>query len=160
MPRIEPLGDPSEGSSLGRIMKRRPEIAGAWSALSDTVRFTGLLPNDLKEAVRASTAGAIGCEFCASIGDGPPSDPDTRTSLAIAVARLIVEDHGSVDEKTFAVLREEFSEEEIVELLALICIICVGGQTFGSVTGVEAATEEEAEGYRRSKARRIAEAGP
>src|SRR6185437_2964196 len=150
MPRIEPLGDPSEGSSLARIMRRRPEIASAWSALSDTVRFTGLLPNDLKEAVRASTAGAIGCDFCASIGDGPPSAPDKRTSLAIAVARLIAEDHGSVDEKTFAVLREEFSEEEIVELLALICIVCVGGQTFGSVTGVEAATEEEAEGYRRN----------
>jgi alkylhydroperoxidase family enzyme len=159
MPRIEPLGDASEGSSLGRIMKRRPEIAGAWSKLSDTVRFTGLLPTELKEAVRASTAGLVGCEFCASVGDGPPKDPDTRTSLAIAVAQLIVEDHGSVDEKTFVVLREEFSEEEIVELLALICIVCIGGQTFGSVTGVEASDEQEAEGYRRSKARRISEIG-
>jgi alkylhydroperoxidase family enzyme len=157
VPRIEPVGDPSEGSSLSRVLARRPEIREAWTALSNEVRFAGLLAVDLKETVRASTAAGVGCEFCASVGE-VPADPDPRTALAIAAAERIVADRGEVDDSLFRALREEFDEQEIVELLALICIVCIGGQTFGAVIGAEPASEAEAAAYRVRRAERVAAA--
>jgi alkylhydroperoxidase family enzyme len=159
MPHVEPLEDLSLGSSIARIMARRQEMAAAWSTFSSTVRFSGLLSPELKEAVRAATAGVVGCEFCDSIGGEPPADADRRTSLACAVARSIVEDPGAVDQRTFALLREEFDDDEIVELLLMVCIVCLGGQTFGQVVGAEPADAAEAEAYRRRKAERIAKVG-
>lgn len=147
MPHVTPLPeDTMQAPAFARILGRRPEVAEAWSAVSSTLRFSGLLPTDLKEAVRQATAGRIGCQFCATVGE-PLGEADRRTSLAVAVAQLIAEDHASVNEKTFDVLREEFTEDEIVELIALICFVCVGAQTFGSVMGVEPATDEEREAY-------------
>jgi alkylhydroperoxidase family enzyme len=143
----------AEGSEYVRILSRRPEVLETWSQLSATLRFSGLLAQELKEAVRQSTAEGIGCQYCASVGERL-GEPDRRTSLAVAVAQLIAEDHGSVDAKTIDVLREEFDEDEIVELLALICFVCIGGQTFGSVIGVEAASEAEQVAYRQQAAAR------
>lgn len=159
MPHIEPLDDLSLGSSVARIMGRRPEAAAAWTTFSSTVRFGGLLPAELKEAVRAATAGVVGCEFCDSVGGQRPSDEDHRTSLAVAVAQSIAVEPESVGPRTFDLLREEFSDDEIVELLLMVCIVCIGGQTFGHVVGAEAPSAAEAEAYRRRRAERIAEIG-
>ena len=65
----------------------------------------------------------------------------------MGVAQLVAEDRASVDERTFDVLREEFTEDEIVELIAFISFVCVGGQTFGNLMDVEPATESEQETY-------------
>jgi alkylhydroperoxidase family enzyme len=141
---VEPIE--GEGPEYARILARRPEVADAQRALSAALRFGGLLPYELKEAVRQSTATGLGCAYCASVGEALDA-PDRRTSLAIAIAQRIVEDHLSVDARTIDVLREEFTEDEIVELLALICFVCVGAQTFGHVVGVRAASAAEQAEY-------------
>lgn len=152
MPRIEPApaspeGDAVSNSLLARVMGRNPEILKAFARLDTTIRFKGRLPIELKEAVRRATAGGIGCEYCASLGAPKDADDDRRESLAVAFAQLVAEDPKSVDDALFAVLREEFDDEEIVELVAWTCLVAIAGQMFGVVMGLEAAGEDEAAEY-------------
>ena len=157
MPRIEPApvspdGNPLSNSLLARVMGRNPEILRAFGRLDTTIRFKGKLPVELKEAVRRATAGGVGCEYCTSLGAPSDSYEDRRISLAVGFAQMVADDPKGVDDGMFAVLREEFDEEEIVELVAWICLVAIAGQTFGAVMGLEAASGEEAEAYQAALA--------
>lgn len=152
MPRIEPAPPSADGNALSnsllaRVMGRSPDILKAFGRLDTTIRFKGRLPVELKEAVRRATAGEVGCEYCASLGAPKPSYEDRRESLAVAFAQMVADDPRSVDDAMFGVLREEFDEEEIVELVAWTCLVAIAGQMFGVVMGLEATTPEEAEAY-------------
>jgi alkylhydroperoxidase family enzyme len=154
MPRIDPApfdpqGNPVSNSLLARVMGRRPDILRAFGRLDTTIRFKGLLPLELKEAVRRATAGGVGCEYCASLGE-PVEASDTRTSLAVGFAELVAADPAGLSDAMFDVLREEFSEEEIVELVAWITLVSISGQMFGAVMGLEAASPEEAASYQQA----------
>jgi hypothetical protein len=52
------------------------------------------------------------------------------------------------------VLREEFDEEEIVELVAYTCFVAIAGQLFGATLKLEPAPAEEIEAYQSVLARR------
>ncbi|WP_433505241.1 carboxymuconolactone decarboxylase family protein [Pseudonocardia halophobica] len=155
MPRITPLpvdesGNAVTNSVLARTMGRRPEILKAFARLDAATRFHGLLPASLKEALRRATAGEIGCEYCASLDTGDrPGAADRRESLAVAFAQLIAQDPAGITDAQFDVLREEFTEDEIVELVAFVCLVGVAGQMFGAVMGLEAADPAEAAEYQR-----------
>jgi alkylhydroperoxidase family enzyme len=155
MPRVEPApinpdGNPVSNSLLARVMGRRPDVLKAFARLDMTLRFKGLLPLELKEAVRRATAGGVGCEYCKSLGAPEDHKGDTRTSLAVGFAQLVAADPTGISDATFDVLREEFSEDEIVELVAWICLVSIAGQMFGAVLGLEAASPEEAAEYQRA----------
>ncbi len=162
MPRIEPVpadpnGNPVTNSLLARVMGRRPDVLRAFGQLDATIRFHGELPGELYEAVRRATASKVGCVYCASL-DGACEETvletgDRRTDLAVALARMVAEDPLIVSDQEFVELREEFSEEEIVELVAFICLVSVAGQMFGAVMGLEAADAEEAADYQLVLAR-------
>ena len=62
-------------------------------------------------------------------------------------AQAVAADPSGITDDQFAVLREEFTEEEIVELVAFICLVSVSGQMFGAVMGLEATDSEEAAAY-------------
>ena len=47
-------------------------------------------------------------------------------------AEKIADDHKAVTDEDFERLRTEFSDDEIVELAAWICLVTVAGQMFGS----------------------------
>jgi alkylhydroperoxidase family enzyme len=128
-------------------MGRNPEILRAFGRLDTTIRFKGRLPVELKEAVRRATAGGVGCEYCASLGQPQDSYEDKRTSVAVAFAQMVADDPKGISDGMFDVLREEFDEEEIVELVAWTCLVAIAGQLFGLVLGLEATTEDEAEAY-------------
>jgi alkylhydroperoxidase family enzyme len=151
MPRIEPVPPSPDGNAvtnsvLARVMGRRPEILKAFGRLDNTIRFHGLLPGALKEAVRRATAGEIGCVYCQSLG-APRADLDAREALAVAFAQAVAQDPSAITDGQFDVLREEFSEDEIVELVAFICLVAISGQMFGAVMGLEATSTEEAAAY-------------
>jgi alkylhydroperoxidase family enzyme len=133
-------------SIMERIMARRPEIARKFGELDATVRFGGLLSAELKEEVRRSMAPGVGCVFCASLGDPAAKQVDPRVSMAVGFAQSVVVDHRDIDDATFDVLRELFSEEEIVELVLWICLM-YAGQMFGSLMKLPPATQEEIDGY-------------
>jgi alkylhydroperoxidase family enzyme len=154
MPRVEPApinpdGNPVSNSLLARVMGRRPEVLKAFGRLDTTLRFKGSLPLELKEAVRRATAGGVGCAYCTSLG-APEEHGDTRTSLAVGFAEMVAADPSGITDAQFDVLREEFDEDEIVELVAWICLVSIAGQMFGAVLGLEPASPQEAADYQQA----------
>ena len=140
--RVEPVPGTESESLYQRVLAHCPEFAERWSAASRTLRFSGNLPPELKEEVRRSTAEQVGCRFCASFGDPKAEHTDEREALAVRLARTVAEDPKLVDDAFFDELRRCFTDEELVELVALISFVVVGGQTFGAVLGIEPASAE------------------
>jgi alkylhydroperoxidase family enzyme len=144
MPRIDPAPGATHASLFVQVLEHCPDIAERWSALGTTVRFSGVLPPELKEEVRRSTAEQIGCEFCASFGAPKSEYTDEREALAVRLARTIADDPKLVDDAMFEELHRHFTDQEIVELVAQISFVVIGGQTFGTVMGIESASPEYA----------------
>jgi alkylhydroperoxidase family enzyme len=128
-------------------MAHRPEILRPWAALdAEFFGTSSLVENSIKEEARRTLAQGAGCQFCASLGTPREEHPHPREALAVAFAELIANDHHQIDENMFAVLREEFSEDEIVELLAWICFK-LGSNIFGALMKLAPATPDQVEGY-------------
>jgi alkylhydroperoxidase family enzyme len=160
MSRIEPVPapegtNPLQYSAIAGIMAHRPEILDAFGRLNRTIRFEGLLPIELKESVRRATAPKIGCNFCVALGELDERFTSERERLAVRFAEKIADDHKAVTDEDFAQLRAEFTDDEIVELTAWICLVTVAGQMFGNVMDVRPATPEEAEAYQDAIHRRV-----
>ncbi len=150
MARVEPAdieGNAVQGSLLARVLGRRPDVLKAFGRLDATLRFRGNLPMELLESVRRATASEVGCEYCASLGTPRTDIVDSREAVAVAFAQLVAQDPADITDGQFDVLREEFSEEEIVELVAYICFVAIAGQMFGAVMDLEAADPDEAAEY-------------
>jgi alkylhydroperoxidase family enzyme len=157
MSRVAPAkleGNAVQTSLLARVLGRQPEILKAFARLDNTVRFKGSLPVALKESIRRATAGEVGCEYCASLGTYTPNPDDRRESLAVAFALMIADDPTQISDAQFDVLREEFTEDEIVELVAYVCFVAIAGQLFGATLKLEAADESEIAAYQDVLARR------
>ncbi|HEX5191992.1 MAG TPA: hypothetical protein VFW09_04255 [Solirubrobacteraceae bacterium] len=158
MPRIQPVPPDPEANAvvnnpLWRAMKRRPEIADAFARLDSAARFHGLLPLELKETVRRATACTVGCAYCESLGV-VGDELDEPTTAAVRFARAVAADPAAVTDEQFDELRELFDEDEIIELVAFICLVAIAGQMFGAVIGLEASSPEEAAEYQAVLARR------
>lgn len=96
--RIDPLPGTATESPYLRVLARSPEFAEQWSEASRVLRVGGSLPPELKEEVRRSTAGQIGCRFCASLGEPKAVHDDEREALAVWLARTVAEDPKLVDD--------------------------------------------------------------
>jgi alkylhydroperoxidase family enzyme len=152
MSRIDPLlapegTNPLQYSALAGIMARRPEILEAFGRLSRSVRFEGQLPIELKESVRRATAPKVGCNYCVALGELDENFTSQRERLAVRFAEKIADDHKSITDEDFELLRTEFTDDEIVELACWICLVAIAGQMFGSIMDVRPATPEEAKAY-------------
>ena len=138
---------------VARVLGRCPEILDAVVHLDDAVRVRGRLSRRLKETVRRSAAPEVGCRYCVSLGDAPSEFTDRREELAVALTNQMLDDPASVDDELFDQLRTVFDDEAIVELVAWIAYLVIGGQTFGAVMGLEPAQPGEAEWYQRNVVR-------
>lgn len=146
MPRVT-LSD-IEADPYYRMIGNRPEILAAWAALDKAMLGpSSTVPVGIKEEARRALAQNVGCDFCATVG-GKPSEAhdDPRMALAVAVANQIATDYTQIDDSTFEALREEFSNEQIVELLAWLCFK-FGSNLLGALARLDPATEAEMEGY-------------
>ena len=149
-----------EGNVFQRAMGHRPEILKAWFDLDAEIRFNGELDSALKEEVRRNLALGIGCEFCSSLGAPSPQTYDRKASLAVAFAQLVfdnIHDLRAIDDSHFAVLREEFSDAAIVELVCWTLFL-VAAQGFGAIMKVRAADADEVRDYDVWRAAGVAEA--
>jgi alkylhydroperoxidase family enzyme len=150
MSRVAPAvieGNAVQSSLLARVLGRRPDVLKAFGRLDTALRFRGLLPMELLEDVRRATAGEVGCRYCQSLGAPRTDIADSRTAVAVAFAEMVVQGPSEISDEQFDVLREEFDEDEIVELVAYICLVSVAGQMFGAVMGLEEAAPDEAAAY-------------
>jgi alkylhydroperoxidase family enzyme len=109
-----------------RVMGHAPHILEPWTQLEDTFFKRSVLPGELLEQVRRTLALGHGCKYCQAKA-GPPDTmhEDLRTSLAVGFAQLFVAGHKDIDSKQLHVLREHFTDQELVELVA-----------FGSILGI------------------------
>lgn len=152
IPAADPETLPADLTGLGHdpfyaILAHRPEILRAWNEL-DKVFFgsTSTVANEIKEEARRTLAQGLGCRFCASLGVPRDEHPEAKEALAIAFAELVERDHHEVDEGTFKVMREGFSDAEIVELVSWICFK-YGSNMFGALMKLAPATDDEVAGY-------------
>ena len=124
-------------------MGHRPEVLAAWDGLRDALTgASSTLSPELKEQVRRTLALRTGCEFCASLGRPAAEQSSARDSLAVAFAEAVATDHTAISDEQVAVLFEDFTVPEVVELLTWI-VFEHAGQMFGALIGDEPATEEE-----------------
>ena len=140
---------PIEGNVFQKAMGLRPDIMKAWFELDEEIRFKGELDPRLKEEVRRNLALGIGCEFCSSLGAPSPDTYDRKVSLAVAFAQLVfdnVHDLRAIDDEQFAVLREEFSEAAIVELVCW-SLFLIAAQGFGAIMKIRPANPDELGDY-------------
>ena len=140
---LQPLGEDPFYAILGH----RSDILRAWHEL-DVVFFdsTSKVSNRIKEEARRTLAQGIGCRFCASLGTPADTHPEPKEALAVAFAELVANDHRQINGDTFDLLREEFTEEEIVELVSWICFK-LGSNMFGALMALAPATPEQVQGY-------------
>ena len=124
------------------VLAHRPEIATAWKRM-DTVLHgdSSTLPYGLKENARRVLSAQAGCAFCNSFGEPETSDLNAREQLAVRFADALIKDYRSIDESMMAAMREEFTEEELVEFVAWMCFK-LGANVLGSVMKLEPASAE------------------
>lgn len=119
-----------------RVMGHAPHVLAPWSALEDTFLTRSILPSELLEQVRRALAIGHGCEYCRAKA-GPPDRTHAalRTSLAVAYAEAFAADHRAIELSQIELLREHFTDPELVELVAFVSFMWAGG-TFGKVLGI------------------------
>lgn len=117
-------------------MGHAPHILAPWSQLEHTFFQQSLLPQALLEQVRRTLAVGHGCEYCQAKG-GPPSQQhdEIRTSLAVGLAQVYASDPRGIDRSMLTMMREHFSDPELVELIAFIGFMWAGG-AFGRTFGI------------------------
>jgi alkylhydroperoxidase family enzyme len=145
VPRIPPsaLGD----TTADRILGHRPELLEAWTSLKHAlVGPSSTLSPRLKEEVRRTLAQRTGCAYCASLGRPALEPHDRQESLAVAFADAVAADHTAISDAQFAVLLDEFTIPQVVELLTWIAFEHAG-QMLGSLIGDEPATPDEVRAF-------------
>jgi alkylhydroperoxidase family enzyme len=151
---------PIDGNGFHKTMGHRPVILEKWYALDGAMRFSGLEP-ELKEEVRRVVADDVGCTFCSSLGRPDPDGRNPRTALAAAFAETVCTNIGNlraVDDEVFEVLKQEFSEPEIIELTVWI-LFMVAGSAFGALMRVAPASADEYADYQKWRAEGVAGVG-
>jgi alkylhydroperoxidase family enzyme len=138
----------ADGDPYYRLIGHRPEILAAWAQLD--IAFLGpssKVDLEIKEEARRALAQNVGCAYCATLGGLPRADhPDPKEALAVAFAQQLAKDYREIDDSTFDALREEFSTEEIVELVSWLCFK-FGSNLFGALMKLNPATKGEMKGY-------------
>ncbi len=131
-------------SPFQRLLGHNPVILAKWAILEEAFWENTSLEKDLLEQVRRTLAFGNKCRYCMAKGKPKQEDLSQRESLATAFAELFLLDHLSITEGHFEILREAFSEKEILEICAFICFI-TGSQKLGAIMNLEPAIEGNAQ---------------
>jgi AhpD family alkylhydroperoxidase len=136
-------------STIGTMAKAPKLLKAMFSFQAALARFGELSPK-LREMIRLRVAFHNQCRSCmavrykTAIDDGlteglvcslekPEESPDLtpREKAALKYADIASTDHFSIDDSTFDMLREHFSEPEIIELGMLVAS-CIGFGRLGA----------------------------
>lgn len=147
-----------------RVFAHSPDLAKGVLGFGMTLYQSSVLPRRLIELVRLRVAFHNQCRSCMAIryqsamDDGltegavcslerPEQAPDLSPAekAALAYADISSTNHFSIDDATFAALRDHFSEREIVELGAFIAFF-IG---FGRLSAAWHLVDDLPEGYQR-----------
>ena len=111
-----------------KLLGHRPNILQSWSDLENTLYEAGTLSEELKEQVRRTLAFGNECPYCMAKGKPDDVQKVEEISIAVTFAHLFVHNRSAIDDQMFNVLKQYWSEAEIVELCAYICFITASQQ--------------------------------
>lgn len=121
------------GPEIQAIRAHQPGVMASFTKTREWLLHEGLLEYDLKELMRAYVATSASCTYCAEYGisktwkESPDEMSDLlnyeksekfthREKIALRYADAIMWDPALATDELWALLLEEFSEPEIVEL--------------------------------------------
>ncbi|MEN4759933.1 carboxymuconolactone decarboxylase family protein [Chryseobacterium sp. C39-AII1] len=107
-----------------KIIGHNTEILTKWCDLEETLWQNSSLNKNLLEQIRRAMAFEAGCEYC-MVKSGRPdfNESEIKISVAISFAELFCKDHHSILDGHFSLLKEYFSEKEILELCTFISFV-------------------------------------
>lgn len=118
-----------------KLMGHNKKVMIKWSSLEECFFCSNTFTSKLKEEVRRTLAFNNGCEYCMAKGKPSNKINDSEILVATKVADFISKNQ-TIDDKHFNLLRSEFSDSEISELLAFICFI-TASQKFGALLNLQ-----------------------
>ncbi|MEC5241011.1 carboxymuconolactone decarboxylase family protein [Bacillus mycoides] len=111
-----------------KLLGHNPDILNSWSTLENTLYSTGALSVELKEQVRRTLAFGNECPYCMAMGKPDDIQKIEEISVAVTFAHAFVHDQKAIDDNMFHILKQYWTEKEIVELCAYICFITASQQ--------------------------------
>ncbi|PEP63117.1 alkylhydroperoxidase [Bacillus pseudomycoides] len=116
------LSDVGE-TKFQKLLGHCPDILHTWSVLENTLYEKEALSAELKEQVRRTLAFGNECLYCMAKGKPDDVQKVEEISTAVTFAHVFVHNRSAIDDKMFDVLKQYWSEAEIVELCVYICFI-------------------------------------
>ena len=150
--------EPAHGSGIEpiEIWAHQPKMLSGMGKMEGAVRKGSSVDERLKYLVEAKGAAMIGCEYCLDLGsaicrNSGLSDDELldllryrdsdrfseREKLALDYTVAVMRTPVEVSDELFARLQEHFSDEQLVELTAMLTI--VNHHRFNAAFGIESA---------------------
>ncbi|MEG0774756.1 carboxymuconolactone decarboxylase family protein [Clostridium sp.] len=124
-----------------QLLGHNKNILKNWLSLEECLFNSNTFTFELKEEVRRTLAFNNGCQYCMAKGKPCNDITDSKILIATKIADIISKSNVISDEY-FNLLKNEFSNEEISELLALICFI-TASQKFGASLDLQPSFQRE-----------------
>lgn len=120
------------------IWAHQPKLLGGMGKFQQAVRGARTVDERLKNLVELKGAQMIGCEFCVDLGSqicrnsglsddellAPPRDLfSEREKLALDYTVAVMRPPVEVSDELFAQLKQHFSDEQLVEITALLTVV-------------------------------------
>lgn len=118
-----------------QLLGHNKEILEKWSSLEECIFNSNTFTPEFKEQLRRTLAFNNGCQYCMAKGKPSNQITDSKILIATKIADIVSKNH-IIDDKHFNLLKNEFSDKEISELLALICFI-TASQKFGALLDLQ-----------------------
>ncbi len=110
-------------SPFERLLGHNERILNKWNELEHAV-FNSSLSKNLLEQVRRTLAFGNECEYCmVKAGKAKLKKEEIKEQIAISFAQIFVEDHKSISQEHFKILKKYFTDKEISELCSFISFI-------------------------------------
>jgi len=122
-------------SPFEQLLGHNKSILEKWSSLEECFFNSKTFTPELKEEVRRTLAINSGCQYCMAKGKPSNEITDPSTLIATEVADVISK-NGIIGDEKFNKLKIKFNDNEISELLALICFI-TACQKFGALLDLQ-----------------------
>ncbi|CEG58722.1 carboxymuconolactone decarboxylase family protein [Legionella fallonii] len=128
-------------TAFERLMGHAPRILKYWEQLENEFFKSKHFNSDFLEQLRRALAFNNLCHYCMTKAGPPDEQPDSiRLNEALRLANLFAINHHNINQTEIERMKQYFSEEEIIELIAFFSFISAS-QKFGASLGLQAASE-------------------
>lgn len=133
--------------NLFRITGQRPSIGRTLAAHLRAVMDEGEVPTALKELLAVRVSQVNGCDYClashsrlarragatdaqiAALANGIVDDVEASWRAPLRAADEMTRDHGAISDDTFAAMRRDWSEPQIVEIVSVVSLFNLFNRT-------------------------------